>query len=296
MELNLDDLTYRDEERGARTAFYASDCLKPAWELYQSFIGTPKSNPMKWYEKLKFGAGNGVEAAMLQVLKDSGVVAEDYSQHEQGKVNFKRNEIFGFTAKEKVEQEIEIHGRIDAITKDGIPIEIKSVNNKNAWDIKAYEDGYPRENYVGQLSVYMDFLGVDTGYLFVASVDGLNRFWIECKRQGDIFTCGKTKFDLGKEYKRWSNLYTSNILPKIEPDVFEFRYKYPIEELDWTKVSADKTSKARNNKAVVGDFQVAWSGYKDLWVKAQGETLGYTAEEVIRINELTKGYSTWRKK
>lgn len=282
MELNLDTLEYTREEK-VKDAFYASDVLRPAFELYHRFIGTKETNPIKWYDTLKMGAGNGVEEAMLRVLKDSGVVDKEYNQHEHGKVSYDKHGV-------------PIHGRIDAITKQGIPIEIKSINNKNAWDIMSYENNMPRENYVGQLSVYMDYLGVDTGYLFVASVDGLNRFWFECKRNGDVFTCGRVKFDLAKEIKRWKNLWDNHVVPRVEPDPFEYIYKYKIEELDWKTISADKISKARNNKAVIGDYQVGWSGYKDLWISRQGETAGYTAEELIKINELTTGYSTWKKK
>lgn len=279
----IDNLVYLREDK-EKTGFYASDVHRPAWELWNSWMGIAKTNPTPWYDYLKMEAGSGVEKAMLKVLKDSKIVQEDYDQNVHGKINYTRDGI-------------EIHGRMDAVTLDGFPVEIKSINNKNNWDISAYEDGYPRENYVGQLAIYMDALGVDTGYLFVASVDGLHRFWFKCTREGtnQRFTCGKTVFDLDKEILRWKDLYDNYVVTKTEPDVFEYVYKKPIEEIDWTKVSADKISKARNNRAVIGDYQVSWSGWKDLWIKKQGSELGYSAEELIKINELTKGYSTWKK-
>lgn len=278
---NLDELIVKHESK-PKTAFYASDVLRPSWELYNAWVGVEKTNPTKWYDTLKMGAGNGVEAAMLKVLKDSGIVEQDYDQNVQGKINYTRDEI-------------EIHGRVDAITKDGIPIEIKSINNKNNWDIGAYRDNYPRDNYVGQLSIYMDALGVNTGYLFVSSIDGLNRFWFKCVRTGDKFTCGNTVFELDKEIARWKKLYDEHVVPKIEPDVFEYRYKYPVDEIDWTKLSAAKITGARMNRAVVGDYQVSWSGWKDLWVKKQGQTLGYSAEELVKILDKTKGYTSKKK-
>jgi len=273
MNLDLTTLEYKQEVK-KKDAFYASDVQRPAFELWHQLAGTPITNQMNWYDTLKMGAGNGVESSMLKVLKDSGIVAEDYDQHVQGKVNFERD---GLT----------IHGRIDALTKDGLPIEIKSINNKNQWDIKAYETGYPRENYVGQLAVYMDALGVDIGHLFVATVDGLGRFWFECRREGDVFSCGNVKFNLAKEYDRWRE-----ILKLDKPDVFEYRYKIPVDEIDWSKVSADKISKARNNKAVIGDYQVTYSRFKDLWIKSQGVEQGYTAEEILKIRKLTNNYTS----
>ena len=130
--VELESLVFKEENK-KRTAFYPSDTLKPSWELYQSWIGTEKTNPPKWFETLKWGAGNGVEASMLKVLKDSGIVDKQYDQNIHGLVN---HEKFGFP----------LHGRIDAITVDGFPIEIKSINNKNIWDIKGYENGFPRES------------------------------------------------------------------------------------------------------------------------------------------------------
>lgn len=275
---NLDELVYLSEAR-EKTAYYASDVGRPSWELYNAWVGVAKTNPMKWYDYLKMEAGNGVEKAMVKVLKDSGIVEQDYDQNVQGKINYTRDGI-------------EIHGRVDALTKDGIPIEIKSINNKNNWDIGAYQDSYPRENYVGQLSIYMDALGVDTGYLFVSSIDGLSRFWFKCVRTGNKFTCGNTVFELDKEIARWKKLYEENVVKKIEPDVFEYRYKTPVDEIDWEKISASKITGARMNRAVIGDYQVSWSGWRDLWIKKQGQVPGYTAEELLVVHEKTKGYTS----
>jgi hypothetical protein len=42
----------------------------------------------------------------------------------------------------------------------------------------------------------------------------------------------------------------------------------------------------------VGDWQVAYSNYKDLIVKQEGTTLGYSLEELALINKLTAGYTS----
>ncbi len=274
------ELLKYSREKKNKTAFFASDVLKPSFDLYHKFIGTDETNPTKWYETLRMGAGKGAEEAMLEVLKQSGIVDKDYKQEEHGRVDYSINDIT-------------IHGYIDAITTDGYPIEIKTINNKNSYDIMKYDNNEPRENYVGQLAVYMDFLKKDVGYLFVASLDGLNTYFIKCTRHDDIFKCGKTEFNLKEELDRWNNLYTNHIVKKIEPNVFEYRYKIPIQEIEWDKISKSKIGLARNNKAVIGDFQVLYSPFKDLWIEKQNETLGYTSEELIEINKLTKGYSNW---
>lgn len=278
--MKLSEFVVKFEDR-EKKAFYASDVFKPVLDLYFAFTGEAKTNPASWYDTLKWGAGKGVEEALLKVLKDSGVVPEDYDQKTHGRIEIER-------------EGVKINGYIDAKTKSGLPIEIKSINNKNSFDIRKYEEGKPRENYVGQLAVYMDSLAVDTGYLFVASIDGLNRFLFECKKIGDRkYKCGDVEVDLDKEYKKWANLMNNHILKKELPDVFEYRYKHNIEEIDWKKVSAGDISKARNGKKVIGDFNVSFSPWKDKIVELQGETLGYTPEETNRIKELTKGFSNW---
>lgn len=267
----------------AKRAFYASDVFKPVLDLYFGFKAEPWTNPPKWYDTLKWGAGKGVEESMLTVLKDSGIVNEDYDQKEHGRIEIQR-------------EGIQINGYVDAITKEGLPIEIKSINNKNSWDIRRYEAGEPRENYVGQLSVYLDALGVDTGFLFVSSIDGLNRFWLECKRIGERkYRCGKTEVDLDKEYKRWARLYEHNVTKDVVPSPFEYRYKIPVEEVDWESLSKTDIAKARNDKKVIGDhpYFLTYSNWKDLIIKMQGSELGYTREELEHIKEATKGYTNW---
>lgn len=274
------DFKVNFEDREKR-AFYASDFNKPVLDLYFAFTGEPKTNPPEWYETLKWGAGKGVEEAMLKVLKDSGFVPPDYDQKEHGRIEVER-------------EGIKINGYIDAKTFDGLPIEIKSINNANKYDIQKYENNFPRENYVGQLAIYMDSLGVDSGYLLVSSIDGLHRFLFECKKVGDRkYRCGNTEVDLDKEYKRWAKLYRGNIDPKICPKPTEYVYKRDVGEIDWTKVSKTDISKARNNRKVIGDYQVVFSDWADKIIEMQGGSRGYSNEELDIIKEKTRGFTTW---
>lgn len=276
----LNKLKYIPEKR-EKGAFYASDFGKPLLDLYFAFSGTEQTNPPKWYDTLKWGAGNGVETSILNIFKSNGVVAEDYDQKEHGRIEIER-------------EGIRIHGYIDAIKKDtGTPIEIKSINNANRFDVRKYEMNLPRENYVGQLSIYIDALGLDSGNLFVSSIDGLNRFWFDCVRDGLKFKCGETEVDLEAEYKRWSKLYHEHVVKGVAPDIWEYRYKIPVEEVNWKGLSKTDISKARNNQKVIGDWQVQYSPWKDLIIELQGETLGYTDKEIAYIKEVTTGFSNW---
>lgn len=264
-----------------KDSFWPSDYGKPILDIYYAFKGIHPSNPVEWYNTLRWGAGKGVENAMMTVLKDSEIVRPDYNQAVHGRIEIKRGGV-------------QINGYIDALTRNEEPIEIKSINNKNSFDIRKYEAGEPKENYVGQLAIYMDALGVDTGHLFVSSVDGLSRFWFECKKVGDLkYKCANVEIDLDKEYKKWARLWDNNIQKDIEPQPFEYVYKIPVEEIDWTKISKTDISKARNDKKVIGDWQITYSPYKDLIIERQGVGLGYSKRELEFIREKTKGFTTW---
>lgn len=277
------------QEPKEKKAFYCSDYGKSGIDMFFSLKNTPKTNPPEWYDTLKWGAGKGVEMAMVQVLKDSGIIPKEYVQEEHGRINFTHNGL-------------EIHGYIDASTAIydwGIPIEIKSINNANKWDVQKYEMNNPRENYVGQLAIYMFARGLDKGHLFVSSIDGLNRFWFDCVKISDgVYKCGNTTVDLNKEFERWSKvalLVQENENPPMEL-INEYKYKFNVNELDWKTVSSTDISKARNGHKVIGDWQVQYSDWKNKIVELQGETIGYTPEELEIIKVKTQGYTTWVKK
>ncbi|HRF70291.1 MAG TPA: hypothetical protein PKV66_02545 [Candidatus Pelethenecus sp.] len=278
--IDLNNLKFVQENR-EKEHFYSSDFGKSLIDLYFAFTKEPVTNPPKWSDTLKWEAGKGVESGMLIILKMNGVVPQDYDQKEHGRIELKY-------------KTIQINGYIDALTVTGLPIEIKSINNKNAFDISKYENGYPRENYVGQLATYMESKGVDRGFLFVASVDGLSYFWFECQALGNgKYKCGNVTVDLYKEWDKWVEL--KDIVDSGSPApfnyIFEYVYKFPIENIDWNDISKTDIGKARNGHKVIGDWQVLWSNWKNRLIELQNTTLGYTEEELSRIKQLTEGYS-----
>ena len=294
-----------NQENHPRKGFYASDFGKLGFDLYHSFKNTPITNPMEWNSTLKMGAGKGVELQMVRVLKDSGIIPLDWDQEKEGtsemvrdgvKIRMKLDAIVG----PQINQDgAEMIARDDEL-EVGAPIEIKSINNKNSQDINDYENSNPRKNYVGQLAIYMDFLGCETGYLFVATVDGLHHFWLTCKKTGDgVYVCGKVKVDLKKEYSRWREIYYQNIMTDTEPSALEAgRYKIPVEEIDWSKQSIYSIAKARNGLRVIGDedsWRILYSPWKDLIIKKQGAEIGYSEKEIEFIKKATAGYSSKKK-
>ena len=170
-------------------------------------------------------------------------------------------------------------------------VEIKTFYGQyQAMELKA---GKPRESYLKQLAIYMDFKEAKEGRLIYMDRGTGEMFEFVLLRDGTVFKCMNVEFDIADTYKRWARLYKNNIVPKIEPKS-EYRYKIPIEEIDWTSVSKSEISKARNNHKVIGDhpWAINYSPYKDLIIQREGTHAGYSEEELKLIKELTAGYTS----
>lgn len=285
----LENLIIKFEDR-KKVSFHAGDYGKSNLDLYFAWTGEPQTNPASWWDTVKWGAGNGVEAQLMKILKDSDMVQKDYDQKIHGRVVLTPE----YVLQNGKKLGIEVHGYIDAIHVQGWPIEIKSINNKNAQDIYNYESGRPRENYVGQLSTYLEFRNVERGALFVCSVDGLHRYFIECRRVSPgVYQCGDVIVDLYAEWERFRVLKENHVDKGIMPDIWQYRYKFPVREIDYHKLPKSQIVNARANRSVIGDWQLKYSSWKDKIVELQGETLRYTEEELSIIMEKTDKYTTW---
>lgn len=295
------------EEKKLKERFHPSDCGQLGINLILQFKGEPETNPTKWNDTLRMEAGKGVETAMCGILKDNGVIQKDYTQDKE---SFKieregvpvsmrfdaigvRSMVYG--------KDIDLPNDIAYAVEDGEPVEIKSINNKNSFDIKDYIDKKPRENYVMQLAMYMDALGKDRGHLFCSTIDGLHTFWFVCEKQTDgTYKCGNTIVDIQKEYKRWAKIWADKDKPYEELTEYwnEELYKIPVEQVDWLKLSTTKISDARNGRWVAGSenkWKVDYSRFKALILKWQGVEAGYSEDELSQVKALTEGYTTKKK-
>ena len=295
------------EEKRERTGIYASDFGKLGADIILSLRNTEPSNPMGWNNYLRMSAGKGVELQMIKVLKQNGIVNKDFDQELVPTTETIVNDIpirmkfdaLGIEGGAKFKaQSLQLPQDEEIIVGEGEPIEIKSINNKNSFDINDYANSKPRDNYVGQLAIYMHTLKKDRGHLFVSSIDGLNYFWFVCNKIGEgIYKCGEVTVDLNQEFARFKKLWdiaksTEGIPSEIW---FEEKYKLPLEQIDWTKISKTKIGDARNGRYVVGTenkFKIDYSSYKDIILKNQGVTAGYSPEELEIIKTKTAGYSS----
>ena len=105
------------------------------------------------------------------------------------------------------------------------------------------------------------------------------------------FKCNDIEFDITQELARWKRLWDKNVVPRIEPKS-EYRYKYPLDEINWSTLSKSTIGDVRMGKKVIGDWQVEYSRYKNMIIEREGVSLGYSLEELAIINKLTAGYTS----
>jgi len=296
-------LQYKEtEEHKAKETLYPTDNSKLEADILLELRGVQPTNPSKWNDTLRQEAGKAVEMQMIKVLKQNGVIDELYDQDNLPSTKIERMGVpismrFDAQAKEstlKLDSTIFPQGQEIKITK-GEPIEIKTINNNNSFDIQKYIEGMPRESYITQIAIYMDALNKDIGHLFASTIDGLNYFWFQVKHIGNlIFQADKITIDLNKVYERYAKIW-KKYKENVEPDWFEEIYKLPVEQVNWTSLSSTKITEARNNRRVIGSensWKINYSPYRDLILEKQGiNQKGYTESEILKIKELTKGFS-----
>lgn len=283
-----------NKEMRERVSFWCGESETPAFDLYHRWKLTPETNPDTPEKKIELGFRKLVELSIVDVFRKMGILVESKDKEEQRKLY----------RIEMIREGVKVTGYKDAVIQENllkIPVEIKTSDGFYA--LKELEAGTPKSSYLKQLAQYLDYDEVPYGYLFQVHFEAAFRikdiyqFKVEIVKQSNsskIFRCNKLEFDIWDTYKYWSNIYNAYIATDTEPPI-EYRYKYPIEEIDWTKLSTKQISDARNNHAVIGSWQAKYSKYKNLIIEKEGTELGYTDEELKRINEITRGYTAKKK-
>lgn len=315
IEVLKEQLIADDGEKVAskvKSSFWASETETPLFDLYHKWKGTAPTNPSTIDGLLIMNTGKMVELSLVDILKKKKMLVEQTP-------NQQINEMLGkeitqdrveFNLKE---YKISVSGYIDAQLSDGSILEIKSYYGD--YQERDFENGKPKTSHLKQLAVYMYHKQVNTGYLVYINrgtgkmyeftlIKKDTKFYLVVRKNeiGEIEEA-KEMFDLKDTFERWSSLLINHIIPNIEPES-EFRYKIPLNEIDWNTISKADICKARNNQKVIGDsWQVAYSPYKDLIIakealrygKTLEEYIGYNEEELEIIRAETKGYSSIKK-
>jgi len=281
----------REERYGdkKKTTFWCSESEKMDFDIYHQFKGTTVTNPITGEKLIMLQMRKLTEQAIVDFVRKEGILIEEYA-------NDKRCFF------EWGEHKVPISGYPDlAITGTAFGkalVEIKTYyGDRNQAEVSA---GRVKMSYMVQLAIYMYYFKFKHGILFMINQGTGQKYEYDLYQDENdeyMFHCpdNEITFDLRTTFKKWENVWVNYVQKDIEPPI-EYQYKYDIETLDWETIPASKISKARTNKAVIGDWQVLYSDFKDLIVERQGTHLGYNNQEIERIKELTKGYSKRAKK
>lgn len=286
----------QDESTSKRvkSSFWATDTEVSLFDLYHRWIGTPVTNTFSLEKMMMFESAKMIEVAYIKKLQDMGLCLDP---QKDSLTCFNGEQVLtNGTDQYRVEMTrggVPVSGYMDAVGISPLhgyfPLEIKTFYGE--YQEREIKNGQPKTAYLKQLAVYMDYIGSSHGVLLYVErgTGAVYQFVLECVDNG-IYRCNGITFSIEDIYKRWANLYNNNVLLHIEPKP-EYRYKYDVSTLDWSKVNKSDISKARNGHKVIGDWQVLYSPYKDLIIERESTQLGYTLEEIAIIREKTKGYS-----
>lgn len=268
-----------------KTSFWASESETMAFDIYHRWMETPPTNPMDEEKMMMLKMRKLTEDAIVYYIKKTGKIIDRLTNDERCFFEWGPSKvpISGYPDL----------GILD--DKEEIIIEVKTYyGGKQHSEIRI---GHIKEAYLKQLAIYMYHFKIKHGILLMVNQGTGERFEFELYLFDDKnpyhFICPDNTIEINLEstFKRWEKIWTENILPKVEPAI-EYQYKYDIEKINWSEVSDGAIRKARNNQAVIGDWQIIYSDWKNLIVEKQNTCLGYSDSEVKRIKELTAGYST----
>lgn len=144
----------KEKEREPRTYFYATESSDCPRGLYMKFF-PDKYKPADRHGRvyLIFKVGDVVHERLVEYLKK-----KKYAKETESHVTWV-----------DAVNDIEIHGRVDAILKKGFPLEIKSIAS---WGFqKICKDNKPKEENVRQLMVYIKALNKPKGKLLYMNKD-----------------------------------------------------------------------------------------------------------------------------
>lgn len=271
-------------EKKKKTSFWASETEAMAFDIYHTWMGTPQTNTMGGETVMMLTMRSMSEKSAVALMRKANILVKRFTNDER--VYF-----------EWGENKVPISGYPDAgVYLDGETaiVEIKTYYGQH--NHIQVTGGKVRTSYLKQLAIYLYHFKVTHGILLMINqgTGEMTEFDLYQNPENPYhFTCPDNEIEINllDTFKRFEQIYVDHILPRKEPPI-EYVYKYPIETLNFDKLSSADISAARNGRKVLGDWQVKYSNFKDLIIQRQGTVPGYTEAELAYILERTRGYSS----
>lgn len=279
-----------------RRAHYASDALGCLRDLYWKRIGVEPTNPPDLVSKLKMAYGSAVG---------------DYFATKVFSRMFKEGYFLEGVEVPAGPSDPDINCYLDAFmytmdngTPEYFVLELKTASGYGATLLsRTFE---PKEGYLAQLGIYLKDMhnkGVTSKgalFYFLLSDQSIGQVvQVSCyydpntdeivaykgeNSKGDVKSLD-VRFRVGQAEERLKRL--DAYLSRGETPPPDFKYKYEVTPESVREWSDNDLLKALRDGTVKGDWQVKYSSYKDLQLKTDGISPGYTDEElqVIRAEK-----------
>lgn len=307
----------RREAELVKKHFWPSDFLKPLNELWWAWMNEPKTNPPSPEKLAMFDVGKLCELHVMRELVKVGVAADTNNEDHMAMVEKAVGQSLSYSSrldefgKKQIRVEMEreyvpVKGFMDGITLSGEPIECKST--RSAKYIKDVATGKPPQvEHVGQLAIYMDYIGAEVGWLCVYSRPDGTMMFVKVEHLGNRvyattdhslglpeemldedddsppvkFEVESITIDLDQEYKRWRSLFEEYIHTRKEPPLqFQYRPAVTKELLDSyvTDGGDDKRIRAAiKGKRILSEhgWKPQYCDWRDLWIQRECEQKGF---------------------
>lgn len=290
-------LTHKNPRFRDGRGHYASALTSDMRDLYWAATGTPETNPTDLQGAVRMFLGKAVEEALTaHVFANLHFFGIHFYMCEQIPVGASDPAVNGFLdgmARERLP---------DGSLSAPVVVEIKTKQGYGA-DL-FLNDFNPGENYLAQIGYY----------LYVTNKRGITNegrllfVLLSDKHYGEIVEiCVRYNAEIDEVRAYEARHIDGRVVPidytiKLQPlldrlkvlDEYvakkelppaEHFYKYPLTPEFLASVSDTNLKRAIEGQKVLGDWQISYSRYKDLHIKAEGATMGYTDAEIEMLKD-----------
>ena len=275
-----------------RRAHYASSALADRRDQYREWTGEARSNPTDFLGKLRMFLGTAIEEGLIKHWLSK--------LHRQGHhVLSAQVQVGGTNPTWDGNCDVLMEAKVGNEYHKYV-VEIKTKSGYGA-DL-LWKSGVPSDEYLIQLGLYLRNMAANDQtkhgcLLYMLLSDNyfgkmlqfdcrynVDTDSVECYRytNSDGFVEDKDiSYCLTGLTARWQELEQA-IKDKVMPKP-DYVYKFPITRALLESQSDATLRRMIANEKVLGDWQAAYSGYKDVNAKTDGGGLGYTSNEIAVI-------------